>query len=104
MPLYLDEVWVKDPDPEKMKEAIAIFTALATDPESIVGYSSTQIQVIAGPWLSNEEAKVIVVLDIADHTPLVHPFGRYLAKGLFERRRLTPIVGWQEAQKLADDL
>jgi len=104
MSLFLDEVWIKDPNPEKMKEAIEIFTALTTAPESITGSSSADIKVIAGPWLSNEEAKVILVLDIADHTPLVHPFARYMARGLFERRRFTPIVNWSEAQTLATSL
>ena len=104
MSLFLDEVWIKDPDPEKIKEAIELFTALTTTPESITGDSYADISVVAGPWLSNEEAKIILVLDIADHTPLVHPFARYMARGLFERRRFTPIVSWPEAQTLASSL
>jgi len=102
MSLYLDEVWVKDPDPEKIKEVIGIFTTLSTQPKSIA--PTTDVRVVAGPWLSNEEAKVIIVLDIDDHTPNVHTFVRYIAAGLFERRRLTPIVSWEEAQKLAASL
>lgn len=102
MALYLDEVWIKDPTPEKFKEGIRVISTLANSPEAIV--STTDVKIIAGPWLSNEEAKIIFVLFIADHTSSVHSFGRYIANGLFERRRLTPIVDWSEAEKLAEEL
>ena len=102
MPLYMNEVWIKDPNPEKIKKAVKIFTILGETPEAVA--STTKIRVVAGPWLSNEEAKIFLVLDIADHTPNIHSFGRFIAEGLFERRRLTPIVDWPEAQRLAEDL
>jgi hypothetical protein len=102
MALFLDEVWIKDPNAQKLKEVVEVFTVLANSPESVA--ASTEIRVVAGPWLSNEEAKVILVLDIVDHTPNVHTFGRFIANGLFERRRLTPIVDWAEAAKLAQNL
>jgi hypothetical protein len=56
----------------------------------------------AGPWFSNEEAKIVLVLDIADHAKTFGAFGLALAHGLIERRRLTPIVEWSALERVVE--
>jgi len=58
------------------------------------------VTVQAGPWFSNEEAKIVLVLDIADHAKTFPAFGLGLAHGLIARRRLTPIVEWAAVDAL----
>ena len=48
----------------------------------------------AGPWASNEEAKMVLVLDIQDHAKTFTTFSTLVAQGLITKRRLTPIVEW----------
>ena len=48
----------------------------------------------AGPWVSNEEAKMVLILDIRDHAKTFDTFTTLVAKGLIAKRRLTPIVEW----------
>jgi hypothetical protein len=90
MPLYLDEIWLKWDSPEKAKQVLAQFRSMATGqfpyPEGV----SLQ----ARPWFSNEEAKIVLVLDIADHAKTFDVFGLALVHGFIERRRLSPIVEW----------
>jgi hypothetical protein len=58
-----------------------------------------ETKMIAGPWASNEENKILFVLDIPNHTATFHIFSRLVARGLIEKRRLTPIVEWSEVEK-----
>ncbi len=102
MALYLDEVWIKDPNPERIKQVAQIIGAAAKNPASVG--APQEVRFVAGPWASNEEAKVIFVVDIPDHTPTFQVFGRFVSQGLIERRRLTPIVEWSEVERLATQL
>jgi hypothetical protein len=44
------------------------------------------VQLEAGPWFSNEEAKMVLVLDIADHAKTFGVFGAAMANGRVLRR------------------
>ena len=102
MALYLDEVWLKDPSPVRMKEFVRLIGAAAKSPASVG--APPEVRFVAGPWASNEEAKVIFVVDIPDHTPTYQIFGKLLSTGLVEKRLLTPIVEWGEVEKMVEQL
>ena len=102
MALYLNEVWLNNPSPESFREFVQVFGALRGDIQSI-GLSA-DFRLVAGPWLSIEEPKVVFVFDIADATATLPAFGRLVAKGLLQKRRLTPLVDWNEAAKFVNDL
>ncbi len=102
MALYLDEVWLKDPSPERMKEFVRMIGMAAKNPTSI-GIPQG-VRFVAGPWFSNEEPKIIFIVDIPDHTPTFQVFGRAMSQGLVEKRRLTPIVEWSEVEKMTGQL
>jgi hypothetical protein len=102
MALYLNEVWLNNPSPQSFREFVQVFGALKGDAQSI-GLSS-DFRLVAGPWLSIEEAKVVFVFDIADATATLPAFGRLVAKGLLQKRRLTPLVDWNGAAKFIKDL
>ena len=90
MPLYLDEIWLKWESADQAKQVLTQFRTMAGGqfpyPEGVT--------LKAGPWFSNEEAKIVLVLDIADHAKTFGVFGMALAHGFIDRRRLTPIVEW----------
>ena len=95
MPLYLDELWLTWASPADAKRVLERF-------QDLVGSSGFPpgVTLKAGPWFSNEDAKVIMVLDIADHAETFIPFGLALVHGLIARRRLTPIVEWDALGRL----
>ena len=90
MPLYLDELWLNMASPENTKKLNAMFQGLVNGSASF----PPGVTLKAGPWMSNEEPKVILVLDIEDHAKTFVPFTTIVAQGLIARRRLTPIVEW----------
>jgi len=100
MPLYLDEIWLKWDSPDRAKQVLTQFRTMAGGqfpyPDGVT--------LKAGPWFSNEEAKIVLVLDIADHAKTFDAFGLALAHGLIERRRLTPIVEWGALDAIVDKL
>jgi hypothetical protein len=100
MPLYLDEIWLKWDSSDKAKQVLTQFRTMAGGqfpyPEGVT--------LKAGPWFSNEEAKIVLVLDIADHAKTFGAFGMALVHGLIERRRLTPIVEWSALDELIGTL
>ncbi|MBI3303075.1 MAG: hypothetical protein HYZ72_13500 [Deltaproteobacteria bacterium] len=102
MALYLDEAWIKDPTPERVKEFVRLINTAVKSPTSLGAPQG--VRVVAGPWASNEEAKVIFVVDIPDHTPTFQVFARLVTQGLIEKRRLTPIVEWSEVEKMVGQL
>ena len=102
MALYLDEVWLKDPSPERVKEFAKMMSKASKSPASIGAPSD--VRFVAGPWASNEEAKAIFVVDIPDHTPTFQIFGKLVSTGLIEKRRLTPIVEWEHVEKMVEQL
>ena len=102
MALYLDEAWIKDPTPERIKEFFGMIGQAAKSPASVG--APQEVRFVAGPWASNEEAKVIFVVDIPDHTSTFQTFSRFVSQGLIEKRRLTPIVEWSEVEKMMEQL
>ncbi|MEO8604846.1 MAG: hypothetical protein ABI629_19930 [bacterium] len=96
MPLYLDEIWLSWDSPERARQVLQTFQPMAGGgfpwPEGVA--------LVAGPWFSNEEAKIILVLDIADHAKTATSFHLAVAHGLIARRRLTPIVEWSAVDQL----
>ncbi len=91
------------PSPESFREFIEVFGALRGQAESI-GLSSDTFRLVAGPWLSIEEAKVVFIFDAPNATVTLPAYGRLLAKGLLKKRRLTEMVDWDEAAKFVDGL
>lgn len=102
MALFLDEIWLKDPSPERVKEFATMIGSAAKSPASVG--APAEVRFVAGPWASNEEAKVLFVIDIPDHTATFQVFGKFVAQGLVEKRRLTPIVAWDEVEKMVGQL
>lgn len=102
MALYFDEVWLKDPTPARMKEFVKTIGMAAKSPASIG--APQEVKFVAGPWASNEEPKVLFIVDIPNHTPTYQIFGKLMSTGLVEKRRLTPIVEWSEVEKMAAQL
>lgn len=98
MPLYLDEIYLNTPNAEQTRRVLKFFA------DAIKGGLPPGVTLKAGPWMSNEEAKLILVLDIKDHSLTFNPFTKAVAQGLVSKRRLCPIVEWSEAQKLAEEL
>jgi hypothetical protein len=100
MPLYLDEIWLKWDSFDKAKQVLSQFRSMGRGdfpyPEGVTAK--------AGPWFSNEEAKIVLVLDIADHSKTFGAFGLALMHGMIARRRLTPIVEWSAVDQLVDTL
>lgn len=59
------------------------------------------LQLLAGPWLSNEEAKVYFIFEIDDPTETFEAFAERVADGLFIKRRLTLIQDWDGARNFS---
>lgn len=91
MPLYLDEIWLNETSPDNVKRIYKMFQGVLS---SASGFPEG-VTLKAGPWASNEEAKIILVLDIQDHAKTFVVFSNAMASGLILKRRLTPIVDWQ---------
>jgi len=100
MPLYLDEIWLKWDSVDRAKQVLTQFASMASGDFPYPDGVSLK----AGPWFSNEEAKIVLVLDIADHAKTFGAFGLALAHGLIERRRLTPMVEWSAVTEVAAKL
>lgn len=97
MSLYLDEIYW---DPAHTKEVHALFKDVLSGetgfPEGVT--------LEAGPWASNEEAKMVLILDIQDHAKTFNTFTTLVAKGLIAKRRLTPIVEWGAMDGVVENL
>lgn len=89
MSLYLDEIWIQWDSVETARRALTMFRSM----DSTFNWPPG-VRLVAGPWFSNEEAKIVLVLDIADHATTFAPFHLATAHGLIARRRLTPVVAW----------
>jgi hypothetical protein len=89
VPLYLAEVYFK----EGFKLGYELITG------ALSGGFPPGVTLKAGPWVSNEEAKIILVLDIQDHSLTFGPFSSAVAQGIFAKRRLTPIVEWSAVER-----
>ncbi|HUI28062.1 MAG TPA: hypothetical protein VL403_18420 [Candidatus Kryptonia bacterium] len=100
MPLYLDEIWLAWNDADTARRALSAFRNMDTQEFSY----PEGVKLIAGPWFSNEEAKIVLVLDIQDHAKTFSAFTLATMHQLVAKRRLTPIVEWSAVQELAQKL
>ena len=98
MPLYLDEIYFNISNKESLKQAHDLIGG------AIKNGFPQGVTLKAGPWFSNEEAKVVLVLDIQDHSLTFSPFSGALARGMVSRRRLSPIVDWPTVEKTVKEL
>lgn len=89
MPLYLDEIYFTD-----------VKRAHETISGAVKNGFPQGVTLKAGPWFSNEENKVVLVLDIQDHALTFGPFTSAVKSGAVSHRRLTPIVDWDTAGKV----
>jgi hypothetical protein len=103
MALFLNEVWLKEPSKENFQQFIDVFGSLRGNAETI-GLDADIFRLVAGPWMSIEEAKVVFIFDAPDAVSTLPAFGQLLADGLLEKRRLTPLVDWDDAAKFVDGL
>ncbi|MGH7838924.1 MAG: hypothetical protein ACREQC_14025 [Candidatus Binataceae bacterium] len=93
MPLYLDEISFNVSSKDDLKRAHALISGAVKN-----GFPPG-VTLKAGPWFSNEEAKVVLILDIQDHALTFGPFSGAMATGVIAKRRLSPIVDWETAGK-----
>ena len=100
MPLYLDEIWLEWRSPAEFEETLRRFLAMGDGqfvyPEGV--------RLEAGPWFSNEEGKIVLILDIADHAKTFQAFATALGFGVIKKRRLQAIVPWNEVRQLSATL
>ncbi len=88
MPLYLDEIHFNVASKDDFKKVYDLINGAITQ-----GFPPG-VTLKAGPWMSNEEAKIILVLDIQDHALTFPAFSGAIGQGVVARRRLAPIVEW----------
>lgn len=93
MPLYLDEIYFDVPGKDAFKNLHTLIGGALKD-----GLPPT-VTLKAGPFISNEEAKVVMVLDIPDHSTTFGVFSSVVGQGLAAKRRLTPVVDWAQFDK-----
>ena len=93
MPLYLDEIYFNANSPEDAKKGVALIQRALKE-----GFPPG-VTLKAGPWGSNEEAKIVLILDIQDHSLTFDGFAKAVSSGLVAKRRLTPLVEWDAVVK-----
>ena len=93
MPLYLDEIYFNVPNNEAFKQMFELIDGATKN-----GFPQG-VTLKAGPWVSNEEAKVVLILDIQDHALTFNAFSGAVARGIVSKRRLSPIVDWATVEK-----
>ena len=98
MALYLDEIYFNVTSPDNAKKFVALLQ------EAMKGGLPQGVTLKAGPWGSNEEPKVILVLDIQDHSLTFNTFAKIVAQGLVAKRRLTPIVEWSAVEQVVKEM
>jgi hypothetical protein len=98
MPLYLDEIYFKVSNKESFKQMHDVMSDLMKN-----GFPQG-VTLKADPRVSNEEAKVLLVIDIQDHTLTFGSFSGGLTQGRITRRRLTPIVDSPTVEKTVKEL
>ncbi len=94
MSLYLDEIYLKTgAPPEKIKQMLARMRDLTKSglPKGVT--------LKAGPWFSNEELKIILVLDMQDHSWTVGAFTGAVLDGVVEKRRLASLSSRKPVEK-----
>lgn len=102
MPIFLNEVWLGDVSPKVMDEAVAFFGNLSVGRKP--GNLPDDLKMLAGPWLSAEEPKVMFVFEIDDPSTMFDAYAERMRSGLFARRRLTLLSDWDGLKAHADHL
>jgi hypothetical protein len=95
LPLYLGEIFLNGANPDVLRVA----RTFARDIRD--GKLPAGVRLVAGPWVSNEEPRLILVVDVADHSTTLGPFWTALASGAVSRRQLTPIADASALDALA---
>jgi hypothetical protein len=100
MPLFLNEVWLGDLNPQLMEEAVAFFGNLSvgSKPDNL----PDDLRMLAGPWLSAEEAKVMFIFEINDPSTMFDAYAERMVSGLFARRKLTLLSSWDSMKAYSD--
>jgi hypothetical protein len=93
MPLYLAELYCKD----GFKRGCDVIS------RTLASCFPPGVMLKAGPRASNEEAKLMLVMDIPDHSLTFAPFSNALAQGIFTKRRLTPFVTWRTVENALEE-
>jgi hypothetical protein len=93
MPLYLDEIYFNITSKDQFRKAFELING------AIKNGFPPGVTLKAGPWASNEEPKIVLVLDIQDHALTFTPFSGAVASGMVSKRRLSPIVEWAQVEK-----
>jgi len=96
MPLYLDEVYFNIASKDDSKKVYDLINGALTR-----GFPPG-VTLKAGPWISNEEPKIVLVLDIQDHALTFPAFTGAVAQGVVTKRRLGPIVDWSAFEKFVN--
>src|SRR5579863_422653 len=94
MALFLDTIYFTRQPAAKLKEALAIIHKNLTTGTGL----PKGVTLKAGPWYSNEELKLVVVLDMQDHSQSFTAFSNAVGSGMVERRKLEPIVDWSSVE------
>ena len=99
MPIFFNEVWLRDMSPPVMKGVTEFLGNLrqGVKPHNL----PDNLKLLAGPFLSHEEAKVYFVFEIDDPTRTFEAFAERVAAGLFLKRRLTLVQNWDGARSFA---
>src|SRR5579871_6305966 len=90
MALFLDTIYFNRQPADKLKETLTAINKSLTSGSGL----PKGVTVKAGPWYSNEEMKLVVVLDMQDHSLSYTAFSNAVAGGMVEKRKLEPIVDW----------
>ena len=98
MSLYLDEIFLNVTSKESFKDAYQLMESVMKN-----GFPPA-VTLKAGLWASNEEAKIVLVLDIQNHELTFGPFSDALARGVVTKRKLSPIVDWTTLRKTVAEM
>lgn len=98
MALHLVELYLNVDSADKAKQIVKGIDGLLS------GGFPPGVTKVAGPWVSNEETKLIMILDIQDHVKTVGPFWRGITNGHILKRRFTPIVEWEAVKATINEL
>ena len=98
MALHLVELSLNVDSPERAKAAVSLAENLSS------GNLPDGASLVAGPWVSNEEAKLYLVLDLQDHSLTLGAFWPAMARGIIAKRRLIPIVELKQLQEVVEKL
>ena len=94
MALFLDTIYFNRQPADKLKQALANINKSLTSGSGL----PKGVTLKAGPWYSNEEMKLVVVLDMQDHSLTYTAFSNAVSSGMVEKRKLEPIVEWSTVE------